>query len=147
MNDSVRELEELLIQKLKTINNLNNTIERQENELSDRKKKFALNIIDIVDSFERIEESEFRKNCIKNEVNKATNRYKTIKKKLLRLLNKMGVTKIKFPENRVIVGYCEVVETETDNSRENDEIVSVIRDGYIRGKELIRPAEIIVVRN
>jgi molecular chaperone GrpE (heat shock protein) len=42
---------------------------------------------------------------------------------------------------------CEVVETEADSQRKNDEIISVIRNGYIRGKELIRPAQIIVVKN
>lgn len=49
--------------------------------------------------------------------------------------------------NRLIVGLCEVVETEADSNRRNDDIISVIRNGYIRGKELIRPAQIIVVKN
>ena len=72
---------------------------------------------------------------------------RTIQKKLLSLLQKHGVTKIEFPDNRLIVGLCEVVETEADSNRKNDEIISIIRNGYIRGKELIRPAQIIVVKN
>ncbi len=55
--------------------------------------------------------------------------------------------KVEFPENKLIVGLCEVVETQADGNKKNDEIISVVRTGYIRGKELIRAAQIIVVKN
>lgn len=148
MKESVTELEQLIIQNLKSTNLLKNEVERKENEKHDLLKDISLNIIDIIDSFERIEESIIEKEYNKiDEVNKTTSRYKTIQKKLLSLLQKHGVTKIEFPDNRLIVGLCEVVETEADSNRKNDEIISVIRNGYIRGKELIRPAQIIVVKN
>lgn len=148
MKESVSELEQLIIQNLKSTNLLKNQVEQKENEKHDLLKDISLNIIDIIDSFERIEESIIEKEYNKiDEVNKTTSRYRTIQKKLLSLLQKHGVTKIEFPDNRLIVGLCEVVETEADSNRKNDEIISVIRNGYIRGKELIRPAQIIVVKN
>lgn len=148
MKESVNELEQLIIQNLKTTNLLKNEVERKENERHDLLKEISISIIDILDSFERIEESVIEKEYHKiDEVNKTTSRYRTIQKKLLSLLQKHGVTKIEFPDNRLIVGLCEVVETEADSNRKNDEIISVIRNGYIRGKELIRPAQIIVVKN
>ena len=148
MKESVTELEQLIIQSLKSTNLLKNEVERKENEKHDLLKDISLNIIDIIDSFERIEESIIEKEYNKiDEVNKTTSRYRTIQKKLLSLLQKHAVTKIEFPDNRLIVGLCEVVETEADSNRKNDEIISIIRNGYIRGKELIRPAQIIVVKN
>lgn len=148
MKESVNELEQLIVQNLKSTNLLKNEVERKENEKHDLLKDISLNIIDIIDSFERIEESIIEKEYNKiDEVNKTTSRYRTIQKKLLSLLQKHGVTKIEFPDNRLIVGLCEVVETEADSNRKNDEIISVIRNGYIRGKELIRPTQIIVVKN
>lgn len=148
MKESVTELEQLIVQNLKSTNLLKNEVEKKENEKHDLLKDISLNIIDIIDSFERIEESIIEKDYNKiDEVNKTTSRYRTIHKKLLSLLQKHGVTKIEFPDNRLIVGLCEVVETEADSNRKNDEIISVIRNGYIRGKELIRPAQIIVVKN
>ncbi len=148
MKESVNELEQLIVQNLKSTNLLKNEVERKENEKHDLLKDISLNIIDIIDSFERIEESIIEKEYNKiDEVNKTTSRFRTIQKKLLSLLQKHGVTKIEFPDNRLIVGLCEVVETEADSNRKNDEIISVIRNGYIRGKELIRPAQIIVVKN
>lgn len=148
MKESVTELEQLIVQHLKSTNLLKNEVERKENEKHDLLKEISISIIDILDSFERIEESVIEKEYHKiDEVSKTVSRYKTIQKKLLGLLQKHGVTRIEFPDNRLIVGLCEVVETEADNNRKNDEIISVIRNGYIRGKELIRPAQIIVVKN
>ncbi len=148
MTEPITELEQLIVQNLKSTNLLKNEVEQKENTKHDLLKDISLNIIDIIDSFERIEESIIEKEYNKiDEVNKTTSRYKTIQKKLLSLLHKYGVTKIEFTDNRLIVGLCEVVETEADSNKNNDEIISVIRNGYIRGKELIRPAQIIVVKN
>ena len=104
MKESVTELEQLIIQNLKSTNLLKNEVERKENEKHDLLKDISLNIIDIIDSFERIEESIIEKEYNKiDEVNKTTSRYRTIQKKLLSLLQKHGVTKIEFPDNRLIV--------------------------------------------
>ena len=148
MNELVNELEQLITQNLKSNNDLGNEVERKENEKHDLLKDISLNIIDVLDSFERIEEAIIEKEYHKiDEVNKTISRYRTVQKKLLNLLQKHGISKVEFPDNRLIVGLCEVVETETDNSKKNDEIVSIVRSGYIRGKELIRPAQIIVIKN
>jgi molecular chaperone GrpE (heat shock protein) len=148
MHDPVKELETIIVQNLQSSNSLKNEVEKKENEKHDQLKDISMGIVDILDSFERIEENLIEKGLAKNEeAGKTMNRYKTIQKKLLNLLQKYGITKIEFPENRLIVGLCEVVETEADSNRINDEIISVVRSGYIRGKELIRAAQIIVVKN
>ena len=61
MKESVTELEQLIIQSLKSTNLLKNEVERKENEKHDLLKDISLNIIDIIDSFERIEESIIEK--------------------------------------------------------------------------------------
>ena len=143
-----KQLSKIIVENLQSNNHLKNEIEQKENEKHDLLKDMSLNIIDIIDSCEHIEEwvIENKYNEI-DEVKKTNSRYKTIQKKLLGLLQKNGISKIEFPDNRLIVGICEVVETEADSNRKNDEIISIIRNGYIRGKELIRPAQIIVVKN
>lgn len=146
MNNSSRELENFLILNLQSSNNLRNEIEKKDNEKHDLLKDISLNIIDIIDSFERIENNLTEKS-FNEDVNKTMNRYKTIQKKLLNLLQRYGITKIEFPENKLIVGFCEVVETEANISKKNDEIISIVRNGYIRGNELLRAAQIIIVKN
>jgi len=148
MNQSVSEFKQLIIQNLKSTSILKNEVESKENEKHDLIKNVSLNIIDIIDSCENIDEwvidNEYNE---VDEARKTNSRYKTIQKKLLALLQTQGISKIEFPDNRLIVGLCEVIETEADRNRKNDEIISIIRNGYIRGKELIRPAQIIVVKN
>jgi len=148
MTQSVSELKQLIIQNLKSTSILKNEVESKENEKHDLIKNVSLNIIDIIDSCENIDEwvidNEYNE---VDEARKTNSRYKTIKKKLLALLQTQGISKIEFPDNRLIVGLCEVIETEADRNRKNDEIIAIIRNGYIRGKELIRPAQIVVVKN
>lgn len=148
MKETATELEQIIIQNLKSTNHLKNEIEKQENEKHDLLKNISLNVIDIIDSCENIDEwvTDNQYNEV-DEARKTNSRYKTIQKKLLALLQTQGISKIEFPDNRLIVGLCEVIETEADRNRKNDEIISIIRNGYIRGKELIRPAQIIVVKN
>jgi molecular chaperone GrpE (heat shock protein) len=148
MKESIRELEQLIIQNLQSNSLLKNEVEQKENEKHDLLKEISLKIIDVIDSFENsaewVAENDFDK---VEEARKTVSKFKIVHRKLLGLLKSYGVTKIEFPDNRLIVGLCDVVETEADSNRKNDEIISVIRNGYIRGKELIRPAQIIVVKN
>lgn len=54
MKESVTELEQLIVQNLKSTKHLKNEVERKENEKHDLLKEFSISIIDILDSFERI---------------------------------------------------------------------------------------------
>lgn len=142
------QLSQIIVENLQSNNHLKNEIEQKDNEKHDLLKDLSINIIDIIDSCEHIEEWLIENNYNEiDEVKKTNSRYKIVQKKLLGLLKKNGISKIEFPDNRLIVGLCEVVETEVDSQKMNDEIISVIRNGYIRGKELIRSAQIIVVKN
>ena len=148
MNDSIKELENLITLNLQTANNLKNEVEKKVNEKHDLLIEISKGIIETLDTFDKVDEYLIEKGMDKNEDSvKTKNRYNSVKTKLLNLLQKYGITKIEFPDNRLIVGLCEVVETEADGNRKNDEIILVVRGGYIRGNELIRAAQIIVVKN
>lgn len=148
MNDSIKEIENLITLNLQSVNNLKNEVEKKVNEKHDQLIEITKGIIETLDSFDKVDEWLIEKGLDKNEDSvKTKNRYNSVKIRLLNLLQKYGITKIEFPDNRLIVGLCEVVETEADSNRKNDEIISVVRSGYIRGKELIRAAQIIVVKN
>ncbi|MDR0630565.1 MAG: nucleotide exchange factor GrpE [Holosporales bacterium] len=148
MDTNISQLEDLIKNHLSAISNLANQIEQKELEKHDLLKETALGIIDIIDSFERLEEEiiEKRRNKSK-DVSKIMKRYQTIHAKLIYLLQKKGITKIEFPNNRLIVGLCEITSTEPDLSKENDEIISIVKNGYVKDNELIRAAQIIVVKN
>lgn len=143
-----KQLSQIIVENLQSNNHFKNEIEQKENEKHDLLKDLSLKIIDVIDSFENSEEwvTENELNKV-DEARRSVSKFKIVHRKLVGLLREYGITKIEFPDNRLIVGLCEVVETEADSQKKNDEIISVIRNGYIRGKELIRPAQIIVVKN
>lgn len=148
MINKITELENIITSILKENNFLKNEIEKKEFQKNDLLKQFALNIIEVLDSFKQIEERVYGKGFNNNEdVIKTMNRYKNIEKKIMQILKINGITKIDFPDNKLIFGLCEVIDTECNGERENDEIISVVRDGFIKGKELIRSAQVIVVKN
>jgi molecular chaperone GrpE (heat shock protein) len=148
MNAPIKELENIIKNNLLEINNLTNRIEQKEIEKNDLLKEMASGIIDIIDSFERLEEEIIEKGRNKSkDISKIMKRYYTIHTKLLYLLQKHEIKKIEFPDNHLIIGWCEVIGTEPDSEKENDEIITIIKNGYVKGNELIRAAQIIVVKN
>lgn len=148
MRHELKDLENIITKSLISSSTLNNSIIQKDLEKQDLLKEIALSIIDVLDSFENIESILAEKELDKIEdVSRTMKRYQSVKKKLLLILQKHGITKIEFPDNRLVLGICEVIETEVDNSKKDDEIVSIVRNGYIRGNELIRAAQLIIVKN
>lgn len=146
----IKEIEEL---KSKISSNLNeilefkNILKQKELEKQDLTKEFFLSIIDVIDSYENKERSLFDKYHDNNDATKLIESFSIIKKKMLNVLSKYGVTRIEFPENKMIMGFSKIIATEPDLERKNDSIISIVRHGYIRGHELIREAELIIVKN
>lgn len=147
MIKEITDLEDFLTKQL-TINlNLKNELKQKELEKQDLMKEFFIGIIKILDSFEAKEENLKERYPEDQKAQKTIKSYSSIKKQLLNLLRKHGVTKLEFPENRLIVGFSKVVDTEPNSVMDNDEIISIVKQGFIRGSELVREAELIVVKN
>ena len=102
----------------------------------------------IVDSFEKLNKSISKKKLNKTKKGeKILDRYKNTRKSLEELLLQFEITKITLPDDQLIPGFCKVVGTEPDADSPDDTILSIVKDGYIRGTEVIREAEVIVVKN
>lgn len=147
MSEEIEKLKHKLSSYLNEILELKNSIKQKDIEKQDLTKDFLLGIIEIIDSYENKERSLLEKNQDIPEAKKVIDNFGIIKKKMLNLLSSYGVTRIEFQENRMIVGFTKVIGTEPDMTRKNDSIISIVRHGYIRGHELIREAELIIVKN
>lgn len=147
----MKELEEIqskLVLSLSENLNLRNKIKEQDKEKHDLMNDFFSSIIKTIDMFESKEENFLERFKGKNaDAEKIINSYSLIKKQMLNILKNHGVTQLEFPENRLIIGFSKVIDTEPDPNKKNDTIISILKNGYIRGKELIREAELIVVKN
>ncbi len=147
MFKEISELKNKISDNLSEVLELKTSLKNKELEKQDLLKEFFLAIIEVVDSYENKENSLLEKIPSDSECIKIINSFAAIKKKLLNLLLKYGVTKVEFPENKLIIGFSKVVGTEPDPTKKNDSIISIVRNGYIRAHEVIREAELIIVKN
>jgi molecular chaperone GrpE (heat shock protein) len=123
----------------------NERLEQQKNELFRKLVKEIILLIDTHDNaVSTIKERQW--NSGENSIH-IMERYATIKNRAINLLEKNGVKKILFPDNKLILEYCKTVDTEPNSAMDNDTIISVEKDGYIKGDEVIRVAEVVIVKN
>ena len=152
LNSRVEQLEsEKNIQEVSYLNEvkeLNDRFGQIKSEKADHIYQLATGLIEVVDTFEKLTKAVSKKALNKTAKGKKVFvRFKKARKSLKELVVEFGITKITFPENQLIDGFYKVVGTEPDADKREDTILSVVKNGYIRGNELIRKAEVIVVKN
>lgn len=127
---------------------LRNQLEEFEKSQDKRIDEIFCEFLTVLDTFERAEQTIKERELDKDETTKkAINRILNAKKKALGVLEKFNVQKIEFENNKSIEELCEVADTEPDPGRETGDIVSIEKQGYTRHGHLIRPAEVIIVKN
>ena len=143
----IDKLEGLLTQSLQDKVRLKNELRASDLAKQDLFKEMLLNIISVVDAHERIEKSYLDKGIEASDPRfKVIKRYRMTHKRLIKILAEYGVHKLTFPENKLILDSVKSL-IQSQRSKDNDELIEVLRDGYIRGKESIRDAEVIIVKN
>ena len=65
----------------------------------------------------------------------------------LSILSKYNVAQIDLDGKLMDENVCTIVDTEPDSEKEDGLVLSVEKNGYVRGDRLVRRAEVIVVRN
>lgn len=127
---------------------LRNQLEEFEKSIDKRIDEIFCEFLTVLDTFERAEQTIRERELDKDETTKkAINRLLNAKKKALGVLEKFNVQKIEFENNKSIEELCEVADIEPDPGRETGDIVSIEKQGYTRQGYLIRPAEVIIVKN
>lgn len=127
---------------------LRNQLEEFEKSQDKRIDEIFCEFLTVLDTFERAEQTIKERELDKDETTKkAINRLLNAKKKALGVLEKFNVQKIEFENNKSIEELCEVADTEPNPGRETGDIVSIEKQGYTRQGYLIRPAEVIIVKN
>lgn len=145
-------IRETIEDKISSLLRENQTMKNQQEETiknQDRKiDEIFCEFLTVIDTFERAEQAIADKALVQDEnAKKAMNRLLNAKKKALFVLEKYNVKKIVFENNHSVDELCEVSDTEPDASKENGDIVSIEKEGYTRNGHLIRPAEVIIVKN
>lgn len=113
-----------------------------------RLEKLLLDILDAIDGFERVFRAVHAK---ESEVTKQMKiwlgNFRTIRRLLDNILEANGVTPIVNAEGTFDPQWHKVAETVEDPSRADGTIVEEVRRGYLRGTNILRKSEVVVVRN
>ena len=148
MNTKFSKIEEE-ITKIKK-ENLKQRNEIDELSLNNERQLDALinDVIQIIDTYEKAETKVKESGLYDDEnVQKAVKRMLQPKKVALSMLSKYNVSQIDLDGKIVNDDICTVVDTEPDPDKEDGLVLSIEKNGYLRGDRLIRRAEVIVVRN
>lgn len=138
--------------KVSELSRGNLTLRNQLDELKKSQYKrideIFCDFLTVIDTFERAEQTIKERELDKDETTrKAINRLLNAKKKALYVIEKYGVKRIEFENNESIDEFCEVLDTEPDSNKKTGDIVSIEKQGYTRQGHVIRPAEVIIVKN
>lgn len=105
-------------------------------------------IIQIIDAFEK-SENKIKESGLSDDEKalKAVKRMLQPQKVALAVLSKYNVSQIDLEGKIIDDNICTVVDTEPAPGKEDGLVLSIEKNGYLRGDRLIRRAEVIVVRN
>lgn len=137
------------ITKLKQ-ENLKQRNEIEESALDHERQIDALlnDFIQVIDAYDKVELKAKESGLVDDEnAAKAIKRMLQPKKVALSVLSKYNVNQIDLDGKMIDENLCAVVDTEPDSSKEDGLVVSIEKNGYVRGDRLIRRAEVIIIKN
>jgi len=148
MKKNISKIERVIVDSFRVNMNQKEVIEKLESQLIIEKRAMLLDIIQIIDAFEKAEQLIIEREWDKVEQSeKSIKRLLTAKNKVLSILEKHDVSKILFNDNMCNDENCKTVGDEPDSTKPNGYILSVEKTGYAYGKTTLRAAEVIIVKN
>lgn len=114
----------------------------------DHVEGILLQILEAVDAFDRVFRAIHGKEAeVTRQMKIWIGNFRTVKRLLEALLEKEGVRPIENLEGGFDPHWHKVADTVVDPARHEGAVVQEARRGYVRGKKVLRKAEVVVVRN
>lgn len=121
-------------------------LETHKRQTRDQENDLFLDLIGVLDAFENLFNNlppADERESLDKSTKRAFKSVGAIHRKLGRLLQARGIEPLDFPDGRAQVGRCKVIETQATDEAEDGTILAVVRNGYRRGEQILRPAEVI----
>lgn len=113
-----------------------------------RIEKLLLQILDANDGFERVFRGvQSKEDQVTKQMKIWLGNFRTVRRLLENILEEHGVTPIQNLDQGFDPQWHKAAETIADASRAEGTIVEEIRRGYLRGKEILRKSDVVVVHN
>ena len=126
---------------------LNNWISTQEKVSDDKVGDICKDFLQVLEQFEWAEATIHERGLDQSKIStSAITRMLTAKQKLLDVLGNYGVKKVTFPDG-MANPKANIVDTVADPEKRDGQVVEIRRDGFFRKEKLLRPADVVVVKN
>lgn len=142
MSAKKERLRDKLIELQREAIGLSAELEAHKRETQDRENDLFLELVGVLDAFENLF-NNLSLDALDKSTKRAFKSVGAIQRKLTRLLAARGIERLDFPDGRAQVGRCKVIETQATDEVEEGTILAVVRNGYCRGEQILRPAEVI----
>ena len=143
-------LRKKLIQFQREIVELKRINKEQGETIEQREHKLLFGLLEILDAFDTLEQNiQGKEKRLEKTGQRFVKSTRAVHRKLLRLLQSCHVEPLEFPDNKAKIEHCKVLATQNDPARENEEIISQEKKGYIHTErqQVLRKAEVITVYN
>ncbi|MCI5223366.1 MAG: nucleotide exchange factor GrpE [Candidatus Electrothrix sp. AR4] len=143
-------LREKLISFQREIAELKRAGREQEEVFLRRERDLFINLFEVLDAFDNLENNiQGKEEFLEKTGRRFVKSTRAVKRKLLRLLRSRHVEPLEFIDNKARMEQCKVIGTENDPGRENEEIISVEKKGYMDTAQncVLRKAEVVTVCN
>jgi molecular chaperone GrpE (heat shock protein) len=115
---------------------------------SEKTRRLLLSIIEAMDAFDRVFKSIREKgDQVDRQMKKWIGNFRTIQRMLNTILTEQGVSAIENLDREFDSHWHKVAETVVDRSKPDGTITEELLKGYIWQNQILRKAEVIVVRN
>ena len=148
MNENFAKIEAEITQIKQENIRLKNSLEDASLEQERQIDALILEVIQVIDAYDKAETVVKDRGYNDDETaGKAIKRMLQPKKIALSILSKYNVSQIDLDGKIIIEDLCSVVDTEPDSTKEDGLVISIEKNGYVRGDRLIRRAEVIIIKN
>lgn len=125
-------------------------LHKQEDTFLAREKNLYFNLFEILDAFESLEETiQAKEEGMDKTALLLARNIRAIHRKIIRMLKANHISPMEFPDRKARRDYCKVVDTQEAPDKENETILTVVKNGYINEElgTVLRKAEVITVLN
>ncbi|WP_417910688.1 nucleotide exchange factor GrpE [Candidatus Electronema sp. PJ] len=143
-------LREKLVAFQREIADLKRLAKEQEEASLHREHQLFIELVEVLDVFDHLDVNLRRKaEALDKTSQSILKSMKAIQRKLLRLLSAHHIAPLDFPDRRAQPEQCVIIETRQAPGRENEEILAILKRGYVDlGRNtVLRKAEVVTVRN
>jgi molecular chaperone GrpE (heat shock protein) len=146
MVENIEKIQHKISRFLNQIADLKKNIVTKDREHDEFQQRLALQIIEYLDHLDDKAKGQLVQATTDRERKIIHDFRESTQGPLREVLSSLGVTKLSAPLD-ILADFCVVVDTVKNEKRKDDSVLEVVRPGYSRNEDLLRPSQVIAVKN